>query len=278
MVIFRVDFDSSVGLGHLKRSLVYAKQFDDVVYVSKSNEQELVPYPLKTVENEKEFFKIVKDLNPKQVIVDNYEFTLNHQKEFKKLFPHIKLSCFDDEYKEYHCDEIINHNLGVSVDRYKDKAIVKVIPPLIREEFEKEKKKRYRKRGIFLSLGGSDSANLTLRILKIVKNRRIYLYITTANKNLKKIKRCAKIHKNIKLYINKDIAKGMAKSKFGIITSSTIAYEALYMGLPFIAIQTAKNQENLVKYLKEKKYTVLKDTNGDKIKRGILGSLRYIKR
>ena len=216
-----------------------------------------MPYPLKTIQNENQFFEIVKKLNPKQVIVDNYDFTIQHQKEFKKLFPNIKLSCFDDEYKEYFCDEIINHNLGAKKEKYKNPQIVKIISPLIREEFYKAKKKRYKKDGVFLSLGGSDTKNLTLKILKLLPKQKINLYTTTANKNLKKIKRYAKIHKNIKLHINQDIAKGMAKSKWGIITPSVISYEALFMKLPFLAIQTATNQKEIVKYLKRKKIKVI---------------------
>ncbi len=257
MTIFRVDFGSEVGLGHLKRSLVYAKRFDKVVYVSKSNEKDLVPYPLYSVLNEENFFEIVKNLNPKQVIVDNYAFTIEYQKEFKKLFPHIKLSCFDDEYKEYFCDEIINHNLGVNINRYKNPKIVKIILPLIREEFYYAKIKKFKKEGIFISLGGTDSKGLILKILKLLKHKKINLYITTENKNLKKLKRYIKIHRNIKIHINKDVAKGIAKSKFGIITPSVISYEALYMKLPFIAIQTAENQKEVAKYLKRKRIKVL---------------------
>jgi len=225
--------------------------------VSKSNQKEFVPYPLYSIKNEKEFFEIVKKLKPKQVIVDNYNFTIDHQKQFKKLFPNIKLSCFDDEYKEYFCDEIINHNLGVKKEKYKNPKIVKIIPPLIRDEFKIAKKKKYKKEGILISLGGSDTKNLTLKILKLLKNKKINLYITTTNKNLKKIKRYAKIHKNIKLYINEDIAEGMAKSEFGIITPSVISYEALYMKLPFIAIKTADNQNEIAKYLKKKRYKII---------------------
>jgi len=269
ITIFRVDFGSKIGLGHLKRSLVYAKNFDDVIYVSKSNEQALVPYPLKTIKNEEEFFEIVKKLNPKQVIVDNYEFTIEHQKQFKKLFGNIKLSCFDDEYKEYFCDEIINHNLGVKKEKYKNPKIVKIIPPLIRDEFRQTKKKKYKKEGIFISLGGSDSKNLTLKILKLLQNKKINLYITTANQNIKKIKRYAKIHKNIRLYINEDVAYGMAKSECGIITPSVISYEALYMNLPFIAIKTADNQKEIAKYLKKKRIKVFNDKGYKKISRFI---------
>ena len=72
MTIFRVDFGSKVGLGHLKRSLVYAKEFKDVVYVSKSTQKELVPYPLISIKSEEEFFLAVERLQPCNVIVDNY--------------------------------------------------------------------------------------------------------------------------------------------------------------------------------------------------------------
>jgi spore coat polysaccharide biosynthesis predicted glycosyltransferase SpsG len=86
MTIFRVDFGSSIGLGHLKRSLVYAKNFDKVIYISKSNQKEFLPYPLITIKDEDEFFLHVKKLQPKEVIIDNYAFTLHHQKDLKSYF------------------------------------------------------------------------------------------------------------------------------------------------------------------------------------------------
>jgi len=223
-----------------------------------------VPYPLYTIQNEFEFFEIVKKLNPKEVIIDNYDFNIEYQKEFKKLFPDIKLSCFDDEYKEYFCDEILNIAPFTNKNRYKEPQKVRILPPPIRDEFFIEKNKKYKKKGILVSLGGSDSKNLTLKILKLLKNKKINLYITTANKNIKKIKRYAKIHKNIHLHINQDIAKGMAQSEFAIITPSTIAYEAMFMKLPFLAIKVANNQNEMVKYLKKKRYIVI---NQNQIKR-----------
>ena len=223
-----------------------------------------MPYPLYTIQNEFEFFEIIKKLNPKEVIIDNYNFTIKHQKEFKKLFPDIKLSCFDDEYKEYFCDEILNIAPFTNKNRYKEPQKVRILPPPIRDEFFIEKNKKYKKDGILVSLGGSDSKNLTLKILKLLKNKKINLYITTANKNIKKIKRYAKIHKNINLHINQDIAKGMSQSEFAIITPSTIAYEAMFMKLPFLAIKVANNQNEMVKYLKKKRYIVI---NQNQIKR-----------
>lgn len=46
----------------------------------------------------------------------------------------------------------------------------------------------------------------------------------------------------------------MAKSEFGIITPSVISYEAIFMNLPFIAIEVADNQKEIAKYLKKKEF------------------------
>jgi len=254
MVVFRVDWGEKIGLGHLKRSLVYAKNFKNVVYISKSTKN-LTPYPFYHIEDESQFFELVKKLNPTQVIIDNYQFNLEYQKEFKKLFANIKLSIFDDEYKKYYCDEILNVAPFTKKYRYQNPNIVKIVNPLIREEFFNAKKLKLKKEGIFISLGGVDSKGLTLKLIKLLKTYKLNIYITSQNKKLKIVKKY-KNHKNINLFIDKDVAKGMASSKFGIITPSTIAYEALFMRLDFIAIQTAKNQKEMVKYLRKKKIPI----------------------
>ena len=255
--LFYVDFGAEIGLGHLKRSLVYAQNFSKVIYISHSHQKELLPYQLITIKTRKDFFKKVKELNPSEVIVDNYNFSLDDEKAFKKVFQDIKLSVFDDDYREHFCDEIINHNLGVKSQKYKEIQKVKIIPPLIRDEFIIAKKKRYKKDAILISFGATDTLNMSLKILKSLQREKIYLYTTSQNKELKKLQRYVFLHKNIKLFIDKDISLGMAKSYFAFLTPSTIVYEALFMKLPFIAIQVAKNQDNLVQYLKQKRFKVL---------------------
>lgn len=275
MTIFRVDFGSSVGLGHLMRSLVYAKRFNEVVYISKSNQKEMLPYPLITIQNEEEFFLHVKKLQPKEVVIDNYAFTIEYQKKFKQLFPYIKLSCFDDEYKEYACDEIINHNLGAKKKYYKEPNKVKLITPLIREAFIKTKKRRYRKKEkIVISFGGSDAKGLSLRTLWLLRGLCVDLFITYHNKDIKKLKRFTFLHKNVTLHIDKEIAPILAQAKIAIVTPSTIAYEAIYLDTNFIAVQVAKNQDMLVRYLKKKRYTVLQERELWKIHSKLLLQMR----
>ena len=241
------------------------------IIICKKCEEKLTKLPIIKVKSEKEFFEKVKELNPKEVIVDNYNFTLENEKEFKRLFPHIKLIVFDDTYKKHFADLIINHNLSAKKEKYEEPEKVKIIKPLIREEFKKVKRKKFKKEGIFISLGGSDSKNLTLKLLKLLKplKPKVNLYITSVNKNLEKIKKFAFLNKWVSLHIDEDVAIGMAKSQFGIITSSVISYEAIFMNLEFLAIQTADNQKEVVKYLK-KKYKVINEREIKKIPRFII--------
>jgi len=276
ITILRVDFSSKIGLGHLKRQEAFIKEEgrrkkeEEIIIVCKECDEKLTKLPIIKVKNEKEFFKKVKELKPKEVIVDNYNFTFENEKEFKKLFPDIKLIVFDDTYEKHFADLIINHNLGAKKEKYSEPNKVKIIKPLIRDEFKKAKRKKFKKEGIFISLGGSDSNNLTLKLLKILKplKPKINLYITSANKNLEKIKKFCKINKWCKLHINEDVSIGMAKSEFAIITPSVISYEAIFMNLPFLAIQTADNQKEVVKYLK-RKYKVIDKRNLFKIRKYI---------
>ncbi len=261
MTIFRVDFGSEMGMGHLMRSLVYAKRFDEVIFVSKSDKKEFVPYKLVTIESEENFFDQVEKLHPTQVIIDNYNFTLEDEKEFKKRFPHVKLSVFDDDYREHFCDEIINHNISADKSKYPKPDIVSIIPPLIRDEFYKEKTiKREKIYDIFIAMGGSDTANLNIPILKALpKSFKIALVTTSANAHLQKLKDYVRDKTNITLYIDsQELAKVMNQSELAIVTPSVVVHEVMFMGLPFVAVQTADNQKEIVKYLQKYRYPVLK--------------------
>jgi len=268
MQIIRIDFNSKIGLGHLKRQETFISEklkvkSENFIILCKECDEKLTKLPVIKIKNEDEFFEKVKELKPKEVIIDNYNFTIDDEKKFKKLFPNIKLTVFDDLYFEHFCDEIINCNLYAKKEKYKNIPLfckVKIIPPLIRDEFKKAKRQKFKKNGIFISFGGTDAKGIGLKVLKELKKLKIpvHFYTTSANKNLNKLKRFCKINKWCKLHIDENVAIGMAKSKFAIITPSTITWEVMYMDLPFIAIKVADNQEYVSNYLNQKRIPVLK--------------------
>jgi len=263
--IFRTDFGTGIGLGHLKRTLIYASRFKNVIFIL--NKQIDLPYHSYIIHEEEEFFKLIKNLQPQQVIIDTYNFNLQKQRKFKQLFPNIWLSIFDDEYKDYHCDEIINHNLGVNKKNYKEPEKLKLIQPLVDIPLFK-KRKHTIKEYIFISIGATDTQNIIPKIITILKKYSLplHIYTTSYNPNIKKLIHLARSNSTINLFIDKDNLKGMYHAKLLIITPSTLCYEALAMKKKFIAIQTVPNQNELAHYLKRKRFHVLKKRDLYKLK------------
>jgi spore coat polysaccharide biosynthesis predicted glycosyltransferase SpsG len=59
----------------------------------------------------------------------------------------------------------------------------------------------------------------------------------------------------------------MAKSDFSIVTPSVTLNEIYFMEIPFIAIKTAKNQDDMYRYLKKKKHFVMSRVTKTKLKK-----------
>jgi UDP-2,4-diacetamido-2,4,6-trideoxy-beta-L-altropyranose hydrolase len=243
---------------------------DEVFILCKECEQKYTDIPIIRIKDEKEFFNIVKKLNPKEIIVDNYNFTYENEKQFKTLFPNIKLTVFDDIYQPHFCDEIININLYAKKEKYKNVKVT-ILKPLLNEKIKILNKKHFKREGIFISFGATDAKGIGIKVLKELKKRKslVNFYTTSANKHLNKLKKFCFLNKWCKLHIDEDVLTAMAKARFGIITPSTIAYEAMALNMPFIAIKVADNQELISKYLKQKRIKVLSEREIYKISRFI---------
>jgi len=294
-VLFRADSSSIIGTGHIMRDLVlaqkYAKKGYEVIFATqdlkgninhKIKEQNFQIIILKS-NSKKELTKLIMKLNIDLLVIDHYE--INYKKEkYIKDKTDVKILSFDDTYEKHCCDILYNHNISANKKRYKT-----LVPKncelrcgskytLLRDEFTREINKIYKpnkKFTFFIAMGGADTANLNIKILKVLKEFKkikINLVTTTSNQNLNKLKKYCKGKKYINLYINSNqIAKLIAMSDYGIITPSVSANELIYMKLQFIAIKTASNQEDIYNYIEKKNYFVLKKFNSKKL-------YKYIKR
>ncbi len=281
-ILFRADSSSLIGTGHIMRDLVLAKMYknSNIIFATQdlagNINQKITEagYTVKILQSNDliEIIKLIKKFNIDTIVIDNYDINFKYEKVLK-LNTNVKIFSFDDTYNKHYCDILLNHNLGANKRKYKH-----LVPPnckimcgskytLLRDEFIKEKKKNkhvYNKKNInmFLALGGTDHSNLNIKILKVLKNfnkLKVNIVTTTSNKNLEALEKYVKNKKWINLYINAtNIAKIMNKSNFAIVTPSVTLNEVYFMNIPFISIKTASNQSNLYKYLKSKKYPVLK--------------------
>ena len=91
---------------------------------------------------------------------------------------------------------------------------------------------------------------------------------TTANQHLKKLQRYSRAKQWVSLLINSNqIAKVMGQSRYAIVSPSVTVNEIHFMRIPFIAIKTADNQFDMYRFLKQKRFMVLKEFNKYKLKR-----------
>jgi UDP-2,4-diacetamido-2,4,6-trideoxy-beta-L-altropyranose hydrolase len=267
--LFRADSSSSIGLGHIKRDLVYATRLKeaDISFASVDNCIE-IPYPTHKLQTQgiEELIDLCQKEQIQHLIIDNYQITYEDEKKLKDTLD-IKLSVFDDTYKRHYCDEILNHNISADRQKYTLEPFteVSIISALIRDEFKRlpQRNREEKTQEIMIAMGGVDSQNLTPKIIPLCQGfKKIHVITSAVNQHLDELKKIP----NITLHIDTDkMAEIMNQCDLAIITPSVIVHEALYMHLPFIAIKTAENQNDIYNYLKENSYEVLASFQEEKL-------------
>ena len=279
-ILIRADASASIGIGHIMRDLVLAKQFKEakVIFATQELEgninqkikEEGFAVEILASNDRDELDKIIKKLDIDLLAIDHYEIGYHDERQLKMQNPTLKILSFDDTYERHYCDILLNHNICADESRYKT-----LVPEwcelrcgtkwtLIRDEFKLEKEiKREKVYDYFVAMGGADTANLTQQIIeKLPASKKIVALTTTANNNLLQLQEFVKDYTNITLEINSNkIAKFLNQSKFSIITPSVIVHEVLFMGVDFLAIKTAENQEEIAKYLKANQFALIENIN-----------------
>lgn len=285
-ILFRTDASSTIGVDHVMRDLVLAKQYpnDEVMFATRRLKGNLnrkikeAGYRVKRLDSNRinELVVMVKKLKIDMVIIDSYEIDYLFEKELKERTG-VVIMVLDDTYEKHHCDILLNHNIYADESRYKG-----LIPigcelrcgeefTLLQEEFyiAKENKKELSSSSmnIFLSMGGADTTGLNIPILEALEqfpDIHTHLVTTTANRELTVLEEYVNNRDNITLYIDSNhIAEIMSGSQMAIITPSVTLHEANFMELLFIPIQTADNQSEMVAFLESNEYPVLKEFDSE---------------
>jgi len=289
-ILFRADSSSNIGTGHIMRDLVLAKQYshDKILFATqdlrgninnKIIEAGYEIIDLKTHDKD-ELLEVLKSCHPDLLVIDHYKIDYMYESYIRENID-IKILAFDDTYEKHNCDILLNHNISADKKKYKG-----LVPKdcelrcgskytLLRDEFYEAK----RQKTVFLAMGGADHSNLNIKILKVLENFeniQTIVVTTNANQNLDELKEYVEGKENITLHINSNsIAKLMKKSDFAIVTPSVTVNEIFYMGLPFIAIKTAENQDDIYKFLK-KNFLVLSKFNKNQLKTKIIKILKKV--
>lgn len=294
-ILIRADASNTIGTGHIMRCLVLAKRLKceyshaKIIFACMDLEGNLIHHIAKSgyeviVLNSHaadELIEILKSRHIELLVIDHYGIDFEYETHIK-AHSHAKIMVLDDTYLPHNCDILLNHNIYAHTKRYKHLVSSDCEVrcgsrfTLLRDEFYETKanKKRFshaKKVRILVAMGGSDTARVNERILKVLdgfKNIELNLVTSSANARLASLKNCMKRRKWAKLHINTNrMAELMAASDLGIITPSVSANEAHFMGLDLIAIKVAKNQEDFYKYLTEHRYKTMHRFDAKRLRR-----------
>ena len=280
-ILFRADSSSTIGTGHIMRDLVLAEQFkDDKIIFATQELPGNINYKIKeknyrlkilASNDSNELIKLIENYSIDMLVIDHYNIDYNYEKSLREVTG-VKIFVLDDTYEKHDCDILLNHNISANEVKY-----IGLVPEnceircgakniLLRDEFKIIKKIRHdisvrQTLTVFIAMGGADHSNKNIDILKVINkfgNINANVVTTRANVNLKELEAFTREYKNITVHINTDkIASLMNESDFAIVTPSVTVNEVLFMGLPFIAIQTADNQNEIANYLKDNNFQLL---------------------
>lgn len=281
-LLIRADSSSAIGLGHIMRDVVFAAQHpqDTVRFACQNlsgNIIDQIPYTVQILgsNDPDELIALIREHTIDMVVFDHYGIDAIFEKKVKEETG-VRILSFDDTYEAHYCDILLNHNISADATRYSGLVSPHCILhcgaeyTLIRDEFKTEKQiQREKLYDIFIAMGGTDPTNATMKILSSTSDDlRVCVVTTSGNSHLGELKTFVQTKKNITLEVDSArIAQLLNQSCLAIITPSVMVHEVLFMEIPFIAVQTVANQEDMFVYLEKEGYTVLKEWDASAIAR-----------
>ncbi len=276
---FRADGNSSIGLGHIIRSVALAdmlKAYFNCQFLIQNPSDEIsysiinAGYGLQKLPITKDYAAEAAMITEKYisngdiVVLDGYHFDINYHREIRKKG--IMLVCIDDLHEqEFDADVIINHSEGIRPVDYRAPFYTRFFLgsryALLRNPFVVASKKQREITNVdtfFVNLGGADPDNITLSVLEkldmIASIKKIHVVLGGAylhRNTLDSYQTSSKVilHYNLNA---ENMCKLMQDSQVAVCSASTVACEYSAVGGILLVIKTVENQKLMYDFLLKK--------------------------
>lgn len=271
----RADGGANIGLGHIMRTLVLAKELakeNDVIYICRTDNEVSfkdvgAKYKSGVEKVIKEGFKVefirenyvIEDLKKIEIdllITDSYDVDDNYFYKTKDSFK--RTAYIDDMNKHYFdVDFLINQNINAEDLEYRThKDTNMLLGPkyvMLREEFRNVPVKftKERVKDVMITLGGADPNHITEKILNFVKDTDYNFHIVIGPSFEFHGELYSYENSAVKLYYNANMYEIMQKCDLAISGCGSTLYELASCGVPVLGIILADNQRYIAEKLDE---------------------------
>ena len=276
---FIVDYKKNSGLGHLKRSFLIAKELynlnNKIYFLCNQNLSNIEKKKFEFIKlNQKNLKKnlitIKKEISiksPDLIIFDTYEID-------QKIIDHIskinkKIMVIHD-YKFFKKNVYIYLNSTFSKRQANKNSLIGTKYALVEKKNKIIRNYKKKIKNVLLFFGGSDSNNLNLKFLRILRSEIFqkfnFNFILSPNiKNINLIENNLKLKNFNKIKFNNNFHKNLYKSDLYIGTGGSSLMDVLISGTPAIFFPINKNQKINCSYLHDQKKIIVE--NIEKLKK-----------
>ena len=266
-IVVRVDINKKVGTGHFFRVIkflsIFKKLKPEIYFITKKkglnlknflhDKKIIVKYIFSRNPKEDviESKKIINNIKPKFIIVDNYFINASWEKKIKELCENL-IVIDDNQNKAHICDYYINHNFIKNKKRLrkKIKSYKKIFlgPKYLIQNHKKKilHTRNFQIKKIAIFMGGYDKSNFTKRIINLLQHSNKEIKVINAFIGLKVPPKINKINKKIKinfLPFSQKFHNLLIKNDILISSGGTVLWDKCLTNIPSITIPLAENQK-----------------------------------
>ena len=265
VAVLRADASSSIGVGHVMRSLSLGEALLDEGFGVELISCELAPdlqslttkYGINVVElpcapRSNQDAQFVLQHNAAMVVVDGYEFS----REFFAVLEEsdMPFAVIDDnaETNAQSPNAIINQNPHASAEMYSQmqgnpELLLGLQFAMVRKEVRDVAAQHLQTREgeVFVAMGGADFLGLTAQIVEALAETGLHVRVAVGhtNKRRTEVQQLADRYSNVILIEQHEYVSSLASAHVAVLAAGSSLWEACAVGTPSIGLVVADNQQ-----------------------------------